>query len=112
MKPLDFVLVLDRISWGSDMTLAEVTSIDSENKNVLIRTLQRGAKLESRFREREPAKFTRLVRSPQSLVFIFRPDHNDDMLEYFNDPTLLVDPQIWSHVEEDMDQNSSGEDST
>ena len=81
------------------MALAQVISIDKENKNVLLRTIQRGAKVNNKYKIVEPARQTRLVRAPSSIVFIFRPNDMLYFLEYFTSGSVSASDQSWSHVE-------------
>ena len=100
LEPEDIVIILDRITRGSDLALGQVISVDATQKNVLLRTIQRGARVNNVFKILDPAKHTRLVRSPNSLVFIFCPDQRSDMLEYYrSDSTQMPDPEIWDQVE-------------
>ena len=100
LEPEDIVIILDRITRGSDLALGQVLSVDSTQKNVLLRTIQRGARVNNVFKILDPAKQTRLVRSPNSLVFIFRPNQEIDMLEYYrSNSTQSPDPEIWDQVE-------------
>ena len=100
LVPEDIVIILDRLTRGSDLALAQVLSVDSAQKNVLLRTIQRGARVNNVYKILDPAKQTRLVRSPNSLVFIFRPNQEIDMLEYYrSNSTHSPDPEIWNQVE-------------
>ena len=69
--PDDIVIILDRLTRGTDLALAQVLSVDSDQKNVLLRIIQRGARVNNVYKILDPAKQTSLVRSPNSLVFIF-----------------------------------------
>ena len=104
LVPEDVVIILDRLTRGSDMALAQVINIDKENKNVLLRTIQRGAKVNNKYKIVDPARQTRLVRAPSSLVFIFRPNDNVDLLEYFSSSSISAsDPESWNHVELELE---------
>ena len=96
---------MDRLTRGSDMALAQVISIDKENKNVLVRTVQRGAKVNAKYKIVEPARLTRLVRDPSSLVYVYRPNETVDFLEYFSSSISASESELWNHVE----QETSGE---
>ena len=41
----DVVVILDRLTRGTDLALAQVVDMDSNQKDVLLRTLQRGARV-------------------------------------------------------------------
>ena len=100
LEPEDIVIILDRITRGSDLTLGQVIKVDDAQKNVLLRTIQRGARMNNVFKILDPAKHTRLVRSPHSLVFIFRPDQRSDILEYYRSGSAQTpNPEIWDQVE-------------
>ena len=77
-------------------------SIDKDNKNVLLRTIQRGAKVNARYQIVEPARQTRLVRAPSSIVFIFRPNDEIDFLEYFSVSASASDSELWTHVDQEI----------
>ena len=77
-------------------------SIDKDNKNVLLRTIQRGAKVNARYQIVEPARQTRLVRAPSSIVFIFRPNDEIDFLEYFSVSASAGDSELWTHVDQEI----------
>ena len=96
----DIVIILDRLTRGSDLALAQVLSVDSDQKNVLVRTIQRGARVNNVYKIMDPARQTRLVRAPSSLVFLFRPNQETDLLEYYrSSSTHSPDPEIWNQVE-------------
>ena len=96
----DVVIILDRLTRGSDMVLAQVISVDKDHKNVLLRTIQRGARVNNVYKIMDPARQTRLVCAPSSLVFIFRPNENVDLLEYYSSSSISApDPETWNHVE-------------
>ena len=96
------VVILDRLTRGTDLALAQVVDVDSDQKNVLLRTLQKRARVNNVFKVLEPAKMTRLVRSPNSLVFILRPDSQSDLIEYYRSQRVNSrDPELWSELEEE-----------
>ena len=66
-----------------------------------MRTIQRGAKVNAKYKIVEAARLTRLVRAPSSLVFVYRPNENTDFLEYFSSSISASDVESWSHVEEE-----------
>ena len=98
----DVVVILDRLTRGTDLALAQVVDVDSNQKNVLLRTLQRRARVNNVFKILEPARQCRLVRSPSSLVFILRPNTQSDLIEYYRAHRVQSpDPELWSELEEE-----------
>ena len=96
------VVILDRLTRGTDLALAQVVDVDSDQKNVLLRTLQRRARVNNVFKILEPARQCRLVRSPSSLVFILRPNTQSDLIEYYRAHRVQSpDPELWSELEEE-----------
>ena len=76
LEPEDIVIILDRITRGSDLALGQVISVDAAQKNVLLRTIQRGARVNNVFKILDPAKHTRLVRS----ILVHNQYFSDDIL--------------------------------
>ena len=101
LVPGDVVLILDRLSRGLESTMAEVMEVDESNKNIIVRTITRPATVDRNYKIVTPAKVTRLLRAPESLVFLFRKNQEVDILEYSNlSPFSANKTKRWSLLEE------------
>ena len=104
LKEDDIVIILDRLTRGLENTLAEVVETDESNKNIIVRTISRPAIMDANFNIRTPARISRLLRAPESLIFLFRKNTEIDILEYFNTNDFSAN-QRWTFLEDGTDQD-------